>query len=331
MKKLFIIIAVILFFGSIIKINASNNPGGDFTGWLWSGSYLNIGSLCGSSQTDCGNAGWGSLSSLNNYSGDTAPPPDYGIDFPAVSGAVNGRVWMSNLGWIDLNPAGPFPAGVCNPGPCPANGVIREANNDLSGWARIAKIGDASSFQVDPNNPSLVDNSGGYSGWIKMSGTASDGTNYKVYYDSSTDSLLGNAWSPDIGWITFDGRGPSVPPVFSDAELVSGAIDTCPSGIDCGASLNTILWRGSTNSGFISFQIASSNSLNGPWDFYGPNGIASDYYSAVVDTPVKITAEHLNKRYFKYKIFISDCSPNNCGGNPIVSPVIKDIILNWSE
>ncbi len=335
MKKISIIIFLVLFLGIFFKVNAQSGTGGDFTGWLWAGSYYDLGSLCGSSLVDCGNAGWGSLSSTNSYDNlnpdgspvDTSPLPYYGLDFPDTDGPVIGRAWMSNLGWIDFNPAGPFPVSGCNPA-CPTTSVQR-VGNDLYGWARVVGVGDSSSFQADPNNPTLIDNSGGYDGWIKMSGTASDGTTYKVYYDPANDALLGNAWSSDIGWISFNGKGVYIPPVYNNASLESGVLDTCSSGVDCGSSLNSFMWKGSLNGGIVRFQIASSDAVDGPWNFYGPSANASDYYYPSPDVPMKVTSEHLNKRYFKYKIFLDSCTPN-CSGS-VTTPNVTDVILNWSE
>lgn len=104
--------------------------------------------------------------------------------------------------------------------------------------------------------------------------------------------------------------------------IISSGFDT---GINGGASFMGLMWKGQLNSGTVKFQIASSNSHNGPWVFYGPTS-ESDYYipnpSVRAPFPLSGAASHQNKRYLRY---IAILEPS--GGQ---SPRVDDIIIYWS-
>jgi hypothetical protein len=200
-----------------------------------------------------------------------------------------------------------------------------------------------------------------YIGWISFCGNASGGSTgtlwacptsptYQVTIDSN-GYFHGWAWNDVVGWISFNcaniGTCVSVdykvkttwappPVVFPDGELTSSVFDTCPSGTDCGAAINTIMWRGASPAGapgnpgdYVKFQIASSDVVGEPWDFKGHDGSSNTYYSNPLGhgVPVKISSTgHDNKRYFRYKVFLFAC--NGC--SPSASPRVDDVIINWS-
>lgn len=152
-----------------IKIKASSSE--NMTGWLWGGADDGAGNSIG--------LGW--ISTNNITGGGTT---GYGLNIPAVNGLVTGYAWSENVGWIDFAPTGPYPA-------APNYSVTRNGNN-LEGWARIVSIRDAAA----------IDNSGGWQGWVKM-----NGSNYQVSINPTTGSLNGNAWSDELGSISFSGTG----------------------------------------------------------------------------------------------------------------------------
>ena len=105
--------------------------------------------------------------------------------------------------------------------------------------------------------------------------------------------------------------------------LTSSIFDT---GVSGGASLNTIMWQGDQPFGTaVKFQIASSNSSSGPWNYLGSDGSGSGYYApAGPNAQIKIrSADHNNKRYFRYKIFF------DIAGASV--PRVDDVIINWSR
>ena len=154
----------------------------DLTGWAWSG---------GSSAAYMGWINFG------NFPGAT-----YGVDEDAT-GALSGYAWSSNLGWISFNAAD---VTGCLPGaPQCAPKVDLDSGSAtfgrLTGWAR------ACAAFSDPNAcVGTVDSgSGGWDGWIALSGTALDTTPY--YITQSADcTWSGYMWGSDaIGAISVDG------------------------------------------------------------------------------------------------------------------------------
>lgn len=116
-------------------------------------------------------------------------------------------------------------------------------------------------------------------------------------------------------------------------ELTSSVFDTTASSD--GPAYNSIMWKGtlSNGSGKVRFQLATSNSESGPWNFVGGATCAlGDWYDpGDPDTPVEITCApdyHNNQRYFKYKVQI--CSESDCTSQSVVSPQVDDVVVNWS-
>lgn len=159
--------------------------------------------------------------------------------------------------------------------------------------------------------------------------------------------LKGYAWSNELGWIRFGGLTISVshnpivsfeeppPPSQFDGELISSIFDTCALDANCGVSMNTLMWQGDIKiDGRVAFRVAASDSLSGPWnpgDFVGPDGTETTVYepdSSVPDTivlkpPSTPTVDFSNKRYFRYKVLLK----KSLSGE---SPIVNDIIINWS-
>jgi len=219
---------------SIVKVQAADT----IMGWLggWS-EDRNIGGLYGwpPDGNETG-VGWISMNNTNSEipvaQQQTDRPYNVTID---ATGKVSGYAWanasnipnstVSNadngLGWIQFDPSSPYPNTGCN-GTCP-NFSTRRNGDVLEGWARFVSIRDAF------NAP--ISNSGGWQGWIKMSGAnygvdiGSDGEfctkDNPFKHPSTCDDTDGNkchcyAWngetpgtSPNmaegLGWIDFAG------------------------------------------------------------------------------------------------------------------------------
>jgi len=117
-------------------------------------------------------------------------------------------------------------------------------------------------------------------------------------------------------------------------SIVSSTFDTNMTG---GSAPNSILWLGTLpDTAVVKFQFASSNCSNGAtndpdcdsgtWDYVGSDGTSSTYYEpSEPDIPLLLNlAHHNNKRYFRYKITLEPTS------NAQETPIVEDIILNWS-
>lgn len=150
------------------------------------GSSFPEAALAGSAENVAGfawsqNIGW--ISSNCTDTG-TCGTSDYGVNI-GNDRTISGYAWSENIGWIDFNeadlagcPSGSCKAWVetCSAGQCP-----------VSGWARVLASG------------------GGWDGWIKLGGTAQDGSPYPLYVDPATGEFHGWAWSDAVlGWISFN-------------------------------------------------------------------------------------------------------------------------------
>jgi hypothetical protein len=181
---------------------------------------------------------------------------------------------------------------------------------------------------------------------------------------STEGEFSGWAWNDAIGWISFNasncdtdangfldvacgGNNSSTPVVayrvklkiFQAGNLISPVYDLCPSGVTCGAGLNYVLWQGDEGGlpGSVRFQIATDCSVGAPpscpianWVFLGSDGTASTYYTSVPDNIMNIRmAFHNNKRYVRYKVFLTPCNMS-LGCYPPNTPRVDDVIINWS-
>jgi hypothetical protein len=71
----------------------------------------------------------------------------------------------------------------------------------------------------------------------------------------------------------------------------------------------------------IEFQVAGSNSSSGPWNFIGPNGTSTTYFSsASVPSTYSFPASLAGMQYVKYKVFLSSTNTNN-------TPTLADVTI----
>ncbi len=199
----------VCFFGGALVASAQLSANGNVAGWMW-GATTDESLFAASppipwpesppNSTPLDNpafstgVGWISLNG-----------PSYGITIPlAGDGPVIGHAWSSNLGWLDFQPAGPYPA-------APNHAVAREGLA-LTGWARFM------AFENIPDNAfnnapvsigpaNAPNNYGGYDGWVKFSGVTTGGQTYGVAADLANPGLVnGFVYSGDFGWIHFAGN-----------------------------------------------------------------------------------------------------------------------------
>jgi hypothetical protein len=121
-------------------------------------------------------------------------------------------------------------------------------------------------------------------------------------------------------------------------ELTSAIFDTTGSET-LKPAYNSIMWLGSFagGTGKVRFQLATSNSPSGPWNYFGSsdNGVTCSsgawYDPGAADTPAEIAcaaANHNSQRYFRYKVQL--CSNNDCATPGTISPRVDDVVVNWS-
>jgi len=190
-------------------------------------------------------------------------------------------------------------------------------------------------------------------GWVSFCGGLNlPGCPGNISYGVEIDSngfLTGYAWNDIVGWISFNcsnnGSCGNVNYAVNTnwrststiGYLESNTIDT-----QSISTLNSIIWQGDcglsgTN---LSFQIATSNSPTGPWNFKGPSGTSNDWFGLPCrvsilggtsnscpppDTPICVTPGAFQARYFRYKIMLQSNLLQNS------SPRVDNIILNFSK
>lgn len=118
-------------------------------------------------------------------------------------------------------------------------------------------------------------------------------------------------------------------------ELISSTFDTWDGVRASGAAYNSLMWKGSLNSGAVGqvgLQIAASDLAIGPWVFEGPDCTSLTKYSPDANTPMPIemdcAASHNNKRYFRYKVII--CSNIDCATSGSINPQVDEVVVNWT-
>lgn len=196
-KKSFLGLSV-LFFASLIYIIAlypySKTEAGEIevtalTGYAWSS-----------------NIGWISFSCENEDPQicDTHPDYDVHINLSIIGDNMSGYAWSLNIGWINFDPTSGYPelpsysARINAVAP-----IVCPSALEVNGWIRA------------------LSNGGGWDGWIKMAGTADNGSHYGVCVSSDLQSLVGYAWGGDtVGWIQFDPNLNSIKKVNRLIEVI---------------------------------------------------------------------------------------------------------------
>ena len=235
--------------------------------------------------------------------------------------------------------------------------------NDVTGWIDFQFALGPNVEVTDTNLLGYASSSVGYIALncnTSLGNSCAIAGNWLVANDG-TGKLSGWAWNDTIGWISFCGNAEGgstfaggvwvcpasptyrvqtswVPSVTAPGEdwLISSIVDTCLLGVNCGVGLNTIMWKGDNPNGtLVNFQIATDckpgqgtapNCTGGAdgWNFLGPIDSISEYQAAL-EKPVKINqANHINKRYFRYKVILESCCV------PKIGPKVEDVIINWS-
>ena len=105
----------------------------------------------------------------------------------------------------------------------------------------------------------------------------------------------------------------------TDGQLESSTFDTDASNV----TYNWLAWSGSQPANTtIKFQLATSNNSNGPWNYVGPDGSSSSYYTTAAKEFINYSY-HLDQRYFRYKLFLNSQSD-------FQAPALEEFNLSYS-
>lgn len=108
---------------------------------------------------------------------------------------------------------------------------------------------------------------------------------------------------------------------YADLGILESA--TFDTGSDQ-VAYNWIAWTGSEPLNTdIRFQIATSANQAGPWNFVGPDGTSSTYYSLAATELINYN-HHLNQRYIRYKLFLTSTAG-------LQVPTLEDITISYSS
>lgn len=176
-------------------------------------------------------------------------------------------------------------------------------------------------------------------------GTAIEGASVQLHDGSATQDYSGTTggsvweqsdWSGGAGQAAFsdhakyfsDDNNVNVSTVPSGVRLASAGSNFVASGwlesstFDTGAASNftTITWQPTSQNPAttLKFQIAS-NTDNTTWNYVGPDGTASTYYTV---SGSNIATVHDNNQYIRYKVFVST-------SNAQFTPVLSSVSLNY--
>lgn len=126
------------------------------------------------------NVGWLSFNCTNTSSCTTS---DYGVNIDTSTGNFTGYAWSDSIGWVSFNSTH---TSSCPTAPCQAN--LNWTTGAVVGWAKA------------------IGATGGWDGWIRLSGLTTGATAYGV--SKSGNTFTGYAWGSDVvGWLNWGVSG----------------------------------------------------------------------------------------------------------------------------
>jgi len=173
-RAILFLMNVVLAFLTLPILNKAMAEG-NISGWAWSD-----------------NIGWISFNCVDQ---GICGSVNYGVNINISTGLFSGYAWSENIGWINFSPPGPYPEAPNY------SAKLDMSTKQIKGWIRAC----TGTINGDCNSPNIAN---GWDGWIKMSGSSSDGSSFGVSF--SDYNLSGYAWGSDvIGWIKFNSSASS--------------------------------------------------------------------------------------------------------------------------
>lgn len=161
---------------------------------------------------------------------------------------------------------------------------------------------------IDVSFPATINKAAGYNLSAYLYAMAANCANiYTGTSNTSQELLIFSTEDSDCGYADF-------------GVLESSTYDTGSSEV----AYNWIAWSGIQPADTqIKFQLATSNNVNGPWIFVGPNGANSSYYSTASQEFINYNY-HLNQRYVRYKLFLETNASLDV-------PVLETVVISYSS
>ncbi len=196
--------------------------------------------------------GWISMSSFDDGSSQ-----EYGVMFDTNTGLFSRQAWSEYGGWLETDHVGAYPeapsysARVNNIATC----LQGTSLCPVTGWMKFTAGG--------------TPQSGGWDGWIKMSGLTTNGNSYGVFLDPVSGAMSGQAWGGGVvGWVD-----------FSNVQVLLSPLDTCPNipGDQDIPWMNQNSYRFSTTTvppACVYDKCYLDTNADGYWDFFDGNNPA---------------------------------------------------------
>jgi len=148
----------------------------------------------------------------------------------------------------------------------------------------------------------------------EYNGVNYDGTNSVYSYSTNSGTSYTDSSDYDISGFRF-----TVPSTgyVSSGTFTSSLIDTTAESAFNNISFDTSLPANTQ----INIQIATSNNAGGPWNFVGPDGSSSSYYTTASNKEIYLN--NILGRYFKYQATLST-------SNSSVTPSLDAVYINYS-
>jgi len=158
-------------------------------------------------------------------------------------------------------------------------------------------------------------------------------------FDAATGAKLSTMYTGGYGYgmggIAFDPTQNLIWQVYRNGSalfgITAGVFNTpgtfTSASIDFsqGVSYSTLAWLPATQaailgSNALQFQIATNND-NATWNYYGPDGTAGTYFTAINQTIASSTA---GMRYLRYKAYLASAAPSS-------TPLLTSVTINYSK
>lgn len=256
--------------------------------------------------------------------------PTIGIDDPAANAVDVTSLYIAGK---QANGGGCATGGFC----------MRIEKRDKTTGALITSFGSQGVFLDDPTNGDdnveqfVLDTTSLYaSGDQGAGGTCTTGNkcwhNFRLGLNDSSASFS-NTYSMQDTAIQATSVSGQLTISGASGTLTSNVIDT---GTANGAGFISMLWRGTvTSPAKAGLQLATSNSIFGPWTFRNPTSAtcsSATYAEVSPGTVISVSpgcASNWNQRYFRYLIRL--CYDVACTATSGTSPTVTDVTVNWTK